>query len=269
MTNALRKLAFGHGALRHLAELALLVGAYFIYEVVGKFLIPNVEVIAFVNAKKVIHLESVLGFFWELRWQQWAIVNWQAAIVFFNYIYTVAYWPIIFTTAIIMYIKDRPAYHRYRSVVLLSFVVALILFSAFPLAPPRLLPEYGFIDTIQVFGPAQYGSRDMAAFYNLYAAMPSLHLGWTLLLGIYFFRRKNKLLKLFGIAYPTLTFFAITLTANHYIIDAVGGALVLLTGYVLYRGLLYLKARSHLSRARAPRTAYPRHRSVQVDTLFG
>ena len=108
----------------------------------------------------------------------------------------------------------------------------------------------------------------MAAYYNLFAAMPSLHIGWTMLIAVVFLRStKYRWIKPFGILYPILTFFAITMTANHYIIDAVGGAAVLLAAYLLYEGFLHPKphlpttlavARFHTGRAAAYlREAFP------------
>ena len=228
---------------RHLVELMIVVGAYFVYQIIGKFGIPNVEAVAYENAFRVISFEATVGLLWEQRWHVWAIENFKAVIIFLNWVYTLGYWPIIFTTAIIVYIKNRSRYVYYRNIVLCSFALALIVFSTLPLAPPRFLPEYGFVNTIELFGPSIYGSPDMAPYYNMFAAMPSLHLGWTLLLGVLFVRTKYIWLKAFGVIYPTLTFFAITMTGNHYIIDAVGGAAVLLAAYLLYERFLHLKLR--------------------------
>ena len=268
MGNFLRGTSLRQGALRHLLELVAIVGAYFIYEVIGKFAIPNVEAIAFENAVRVISWESAMGFFWEQRWQGWAIENWKGVIIFLNWVYTLGYWPVIFTTAIMLYIKDRPRYAYYRNIVLLSFAIALVVFYTFPLAPPRLLPDYGFINTIAQFGPSLYDSRDMAAYYNLFAAMPSLHIGWTLLLGVLFLKSTKYIwLKCFGIIYPILTFFAITMTANHYIIDAVGGTAVLLAAYLLYEGFLHQKP--HLSTTLAVARSHTGRVGACVREAFG
>ena len=66
----------------------------------------------------------------------------------------------------------------------------------------------------------------MAPLYNTYAAMPSLHFTWTAVLGILLIRRSPGVLKLLGVAYPTLTFFAITMTGNHFIVDAIAGGVL-------------------------------------------
>ena len=241
----------------------MILGAYFVYMFIRKFILADVEAVAFENAVKVVSFELAGGFLWELLWQDWAIGSAKGLVIFLNWSYIITFAPIMVFVGVILYIKDRARYYYYRNVVLISFIFALIAFVVFPLAPPRFLPEYGFVDTIQTLGPswwighAWYGSRDTAVFYNVFAAMPSLHFGWTILFGILFFRTKYIWVKVLGVLYPTLTFFAITLTGNHYISDAVGGVGVALVSLVCYECLLRLKAsapmyiataKSHLSR---------------------
>lgn len=231
--------------MRHLLEVVLIVGAYIVYEFIGKYGVPNVEVVAFENAARVISWESSMGFFWEQQWQQWALQNFHAAIIFGNWIYTFGYWPVIFTIALYLYVKDRSKYVYYRNIILVSFVFALIVFSILPTAPPRFLPpEFGFIDTLQIYGPSLYTARDSLVYYNLFAAMPSLHIGWTLLISVMFIRSSVFIwLKAFGVLYPILTFIGIIITANHYIIDAAGGFGVMIASYLVYEGFLRLKHR--------------------------
>ena len=101
----------------------------------------------------------------------------------------------------------------------------------FPLAPPRMLP--GIDDTIDTFGPAFYASRELATYYNAFAAMPSLHFAWTLIFGFMFFQFRWIPLKILGLLYPTMTLFAITITGNHYILDAVAGGVVMVSSLTL------------------------------------
>ena len=250
-------MSLSSGALRHVREVCILLGAYFAYMFVRKILIANVEPIAFENAIKVISFESAVGFFWEPAWQSWAIENSKSLVMLLNWAYIITFIPIIAVTATILYIKDRPRYLYYRSIFLWSFLFALTAFGSFPLAPPFFLPEHGFVDTIRQFGPTAYtwtlytDNNQSAFFYNAFAAMPSLHFGWTILFGVLFLRTKNKLVKVFGIMYPTMTFLAITITGNHYIIDAVGGASIILASYLIHEGLLHLKPRTSPAMASA------------------
>ncbi len=240
------------GSLKHLKQVAIIMGAYFVYMFVRKIIISDVEPVALANAFRVVSFESWGGFLWEQGWQAWALEHSKALVIAFNWIYIVTFWPIIVTTAVFVYILDRKQFFYFRNVILLSFVLALILFAAFPLAPPRVLPEYGFVDSIIEFGPSWYGSREMASYYNAYAAMPSLHFSWTVLFGILFLKMRHFWLKPFGIIYPAITFFAITITGNHYIIDAVGGMAVIVASFLLYEAYRRGKLRVPSLRVKGP-----------------
>ena len=230
------------------------MAAYFIYMFVRKVIIPNVEPVALDNAVRIISFERNAGFFWEPNLQEWALGVGEWLPVLFNWVYIITYWPIILTTGLIYYLLDRNRYFYYRSVILLSFVVALIIFAAFPLAPPRMLPEHGFVDTIAAFGPTWYGSREMATYYNAFAAMPSLHFAWTLAYAFLFWHTGPRWLKVLGVTYSISTFFAITITANHYIMDAVVGAAMMLVTYLAYE---FLFNRGIIFRARIPGVGRP------------
>ena len=238
---------------RYLREVAIIAVAYFAYMFIRKFIIVDAESIAFDNANKVVAFESALGFFWEPLWQGWALDNSRPLVIFLNWVYIITFWPVITITAHILYFRNRPTYFGVRNVILLTFIFALIVFAVFPLAPPFFLPEHGFIDTITQFGPSQYkwvlytDDNEAVVFYNAFAAMPSVHFGFTVLLGVLFFTMRPIWLKLLGIIYPSLTFFAIILTGNHFIIDAVGGGAVALAAYLTYRLLL-----RHWSRLLSP-----------------
>ena len=236
--------AFVRRAAHHAAEVVLLVSVYLLYMFVRKYLISDIEPGSFDNAIRMIEFEASGHFLWEARWQGWLLDHAHGVLIMFNYMYIITFWPIIVLTALVLYFKKRGTYFYLRHAFLLSYVFALIIFAAFPLAPPRFLPEYGFVDSIQHFGPRWYGGREMAAFYNAYAAMPSLHFGWTFFFGMYFLTVKNRWIKMFGILYPTITFGAIVLTANHFIMDAVGGAVVIISSFLLYLGLRWLGGRT-------------------------
>ena len=231
---AFNKLIARDGALAHSRELVLILGAYFVYMAVRKLIGLNFESVALDNAARLISFERDGGFFWEVSWHQWAMDVGKWLVVLFNWIYIVTFFPIVLITALIYYIVDRDKYFYYRSVILLSFAVALVIFIVFPLAPPRMMQSYGFVDTFTVFGPTWYAGREMAAYYNAYAAMPSLHFAWTVIFGVLFFRQGGWHFRLLGILYPTMTLFAITITANHYIMDAVVGGVMMVLTYAVY-----------------------------------
>ena len=248
--------------LPHARELAIIAGAYWIYMYTRSLAFDDFRATAFENAAKIISLEQSLGFFWEPDWQARAIDGARVLVVFFNWTYIFTFWPIILTAGTILYIRNRPRYKYYRNIVLISFALALIGFALFPLAPPRMIAEQ-FKDTIREFGPAFYASREFANFYNPYAAMPSLHFSWTVMFGVLFLRTPNKWVKILGIIYPTTTLLAITITANHYIMDAIAGAALMIAAFALmelgFRRRLFLpqvsrRVRVLMERRRAPST---------------
>ena len=217
--------------LSHVRELAIIAGAYWAYMYTRSLVFQDFEATALANASTIISLEKSVGFFWEPGWQSWAISSAKNMVVFFNWAYIVTFWPIILTTGFVLYLVNRQRYRFYRNIVLLSFAFAIVGFMVFPLAPPRMIADH-FVDTIKAFGPAFYASRELANFYNPYAAMPSLHFGWTLMFGVLFLRTHNRWLKILGVLYPMLTLVAITITANHYIMDAVGAVLLMVVAFV-------------------------------------
>ena len=217
--------------LPHIREVGLVVGAYFVYMYSRALVFSDFQGTALANARRVIDFEKNLGFFWEPVWQSWAIDSAKSLVIFFNWAYIVTFFPIVLTASVILYFTNRDRYKYYRNVVLVSFVIALVGFMVFPLAPPRMIAEH-FVDTINIFGPSEYASREFANYYNAYAAMPSLHFSWTVVFGVMFLRSHYKMIKIFGVIYPTMTLFAITITGNHFIMDAVGGGLLIMASFL-------------------------------------
>ena len=208
------------------AEVALYVGSYLVYVFSRGLFYDNVREIGIFNGERIADLQRQLWFLWEPGWQTWAIEHVKPAVVFLNWTYILTYWPVILALAIYLFLRNRREYYYFRTVVLIDLIAALTVFALFPAASPFAIPGVGLVDTIQAFGPAFYGSESMAIFYNTNAAMPSLHFSWTVILGVYWLRSLPGGFKAAGVLYPALTFFAITITGNHFILDAVvGGAL--------------------------------------------
>ena len=235
---AWHRLASPTGKLAHFREIVLLVAAYFTYMFVRRIIVPGAQEIGIDNAVDVISFEKSIGLFWEPHLQEAASEFGEAALIAFNYLYIFTFFPIILTSAIVLYVVNRERYRYYRGLILLSFLIALLFFAVFPLAPPRFMDINGIVDTIAIHGPLWYAGREAMAYYNAYAAMPSLHFAWTVLFGVLFWRSGPRILKVLGVLYPTATFFAITITGNHYVIDAVGGGLMMLVVYLLYQRVI-------------------------------
>ena len=205
-------------------ELVLIIGAYLVYVLTRGLIFSETDQTALANAQRFVATERYLGFFWEPGWQAWAIDNALMLVRFLNWAYIITYWPVVFSLVLVVFVVNRPLYYYYRTVVIINLAFALVVFTVFPVASPFDTPPLR--DTIQEFGPTFYGGSEMATYYNTNAAMPSLHFSWTVILGVMFLRWLKGWLKLLAMAYPVMTFFAITITGNHFILDAIAGGIL-------------------------------------------
>jgi hypothetical protein len=148
----------------------------------------------------------------------------------FNWIYVWGYLPVISAAAVYLYVLHRPSYTRYRNAFLLSGAIGLVIFATLPVAPPRMFPEFGFVDTVHA-NSSTYRSFQGSGLVNEFAAMPSFHFGWILLVGLAVIETsRSAMAKIAGVLMPVLMLLTILFTANHYLIDAaVGGAIVVLS----------------------------------------
>ncbi|MGY0023672.1 bifunctional glycosyltransferase 87/phosphatase PAP2 family protein [Streptomyces sp. YJ-C3] len=165
---------------------------------------------------------------------------------FFNFYYTSFHFVVPLSVLAVLYVR-RPADYRWaRSALGFATLLALIGFWAYPLAPPRLMPGLGFIDTVhgaQDFSKPNYGT--LTQLTNQYAAMPSLHFGWSLWCGVVIVVLSRRWwMKAFGLVHPLCTVSAIVATGNHWILDAVGGATVVGLGFFLTYALQGPRART-------------------------
>jgi hypothetical protein len=215
------------------AEILLLVSTLpFYYLVRGVTNSENHINSAVARGVDIIKLEQNMGIFWEVQLQSW-ILSYGWLVSFLNAFYLYGHLPIIGILAVWMYFWHRPQYLVMRNAFLVSGAIALIFYVNFPTAPPRLLPEhlgYGFVDTIlQEYKTSRPDTPSW--FVNEYAAFPSMHIGWNLLVGIsIWLSTRNIFMRTFAVLMPFTMFCVIILTGNHYLIDAFAGVAVMLIG---------------------------------------
>lgn len=216
-----------------LRESAIVLAAYFVY-----FLIRGATegraTEAIDRALALEALEERLGIFFEVALQQ-TMVQYSWLIEAANGVYIWAHWPLIGAVGLWLYFARHERYRVYRNTMLLSGAVGVVIFALFPTAPPRLAnPDV--IDTV-VERTDIYRVMQPPLLTNQYAAVPSLHFGWNLLMGIAMVRESSQLgIRLLGWLSPPAMVVATILTANHYVLDVVaGGAIVLLALYTVER----------------------------------
>jgi hypothetical protein len=189
------------------------------------------------NGRQIASIERALGIDIE-HWINRATVGveWlEDALAFY---YTSFHFPVPLAILAILYIRRPTDYRWARASLAFATLLALVGFWLYPLAPPRLMPGMGFTDTVH--GPQDLANPDygaMTAVTNQYAAMPSLHFGWSLWCGVVVVVLAPRLwMKALGLLHPLITLYVIVASANHWVLDAVGGAVVVGTGF----GLTYL-----------------------------
>lgn len=208
-----------------------IVGAIFLCYRISSGALSHGFDLASQNAYDIVNLEKSLGIFFELDFQSFFLGN-TFLIHLVNTIYTILYYPALIIFAIWAFIYHRQQYLVVRNVFVVSAAMAFICFALYPVAPPRMLPELGFIDTMATHGAVNYGSTFLSSLTNPYAAMPSCHFGWTMLIGIAIIHiAKAWWLKILGALLPLFMLVSILATANHFILDAVGGAMVIGLAY--------------------------------------
>lgn len=210
-------------------DLALIVAAFFLYYLVRGAVVERAGE-ATSRAIRLVELEKSLGLFWEGQVQAFVMSS-EIAVKVFNGIYVWAHFPLVAVIGLWLFLLHRPQFIVFRNAFLISGGIGLILFNLFPTAPPRLLFwGYGLIDTVAAYSPVNYDMQP-AAFVNQYAAMPSLHFGWNLLLGIaIIYSTRNALLRAFAVVMPIAMGMAVVVTANHFILDVAAGTAVALFG---------------------------------------
>lgn len=181
---------------------------------------------AYDNARTVWELERWVNLPNELSAQN-ALLTGEGLVKFANIYYVWMHWPVTVAFLIWMYFRRPLMYPPVRTAIIGMTFIALILHLAFPLAPPRMLSDLGFVDTGAMYGPSLYGPPTEGSVINQYAAMPSLHVGWAMLVAAGLVAALNSPWRWLWLLHPTLTAVAVVVTANHYWLDGIAAVLLL------------------------------------------
>jgi membrane-associated phospholipid phosphatase len=170
----------------------------------------------------------------------------ETVVTIANWVYIWGHWPIIIITMLWLLRWHSDVFRRLRDAMMLSGAIGMVVYATYPVAPPRLA-DLNLIDTVTENSRA-YRVLQPPAFVNQYAAMPSLHAGWDLLVGISIVTVASTVaLRVIGYALPTLMAVAVVLTANHYVVDVVAGVVLVL---IAHAAALALERRRHRRRPR-------------------
>ncbi len=218
-----RRLPCGWGDL--VRQLVLFIVVYQGYQAV-RGIVHGERAVAIANAERVIHLERSLGAFFEPGLQQ-AFLGHQWIIDLANFMYLNSHF-IVTTTFLTWLYLYRNEYFRFvRNMFIVAMGIALVGYLLFPTAPPRLVPWAGFTDTVGAFTNTNQDSGAVSLLVNPYAAVPSMHIAFALMIGVPgALLARSSLARAWWSLYPLLVLFVIVVTANHFWFDAAAGAAV-------------------------------------------
>ncbi|MCO5316419.1 MAG: phosphatase PAP2 family protein [Solirubrobacterales bacterium] len=213
-------------------QLALYVFADISYEVARGMADGRAE-LAFANGERVMDLERSVHTFFEPSLQaSFITINW--VIEFANTIYLNSQFTVALGFLIWMYFFRNEQYYFFRNMLFAAMALALVGYIGFPTAPPRMFPEYGFIDTINAHSSVNHDSALARLFINPFAAVPSMHCAVALIIGGTGFKVcRNWVARGFWAIWPLLVAWVTVVTANHYWVDAVLGWAVAGASYLI------------------------------------
>jgi hypothetical protein len=214
------------GWLDVLRQVALFVSAFLVYDLVRGG-VDGRATAAFQNARELISIERTLHLFVEPSLQAWASGS-HFVMVGASWLYVNAQTSITIGALLYLYLRHNGSFYFVRNMIMIAMPLALIGYMVFPTAPPRFLPEWGFSDTVTDLTPVhiEHHSGSMSALFNPYAAVPSMHVAFAIMIGWPLARlARHSAARVLWLVYPFLMTFVIVVTANHFLVDALLGAL--------------------------------------------
>jgi membrane-associated phospholipid phosphatase len=185
-----------------------------------------------------VQLEQSPGLFFEQGLQAWAMGQ-RALIDFANFMYVNSHFVMTTTVLVWLYLRHNDRFYFVRNMFMTAMGLALLGYILMPTAPPRFFPELGFVDSIAYYVNVKHDSGLVALFFNPYAAVPSMHVAFSLLIAIpTMLIVKRWPAKVFWAMYPLVVTFVVMVTGNHWFFDAVVGAVVAGTAALVARHVL-------------------------------
>jgi hypothetical protein len=218
------------GPLDLLRQIILFCGAYWLYRLVRGEVYGEPGV-AFAHAADVVRLERSLHLFVEQPIQAWSMRT-EAVNDVASWMYINTHFVVTTVTLAFVYLRRNEHFYFVRNMFMVAMGLALAGYVAFPTAPPRMLPALGFQDSVANFTHVT-DNASVNALYNPYAAVPSMHVGFALMLSLSMIRMaRHWWVRALWVPYAPLLTFVVVATANHWIFDAVTGALTAAVGAV-------------------------------------
>ena len=208
----------------------IMLACYVAYDL-SRALAQGREAIAMANGIYFMNLEKALGIWWE-PWIQGRISAVEPLMTSLVWVYQYAHLPVIIGTMVWAFTQRRGQWSFYRNWFLAMNFVAVLVFALLPTAPPRMIFTSGVADMNFLHG-IRTAILENGMLANPFAAMPSLHFGYALFIGLVLYALADgRWMRYLGFFYALVVFVTIVATGNHFIVDAVAGGLVVLAAWV-------------------------------------
>ncbi len=236
-----------------LLQIVLVIGIELSDDIYHGFISRRPVALPQANAVHVMRFEQSHGFWVEPAIQRyfehvhhlWGLsITWREVVPLVNTMYGVAHGLVTMAMAIWLFWQHRDRFPFVRNVFIVTTALSVVTYNIFSVAPPRLATgltydgrPFHFIDTVFVGGGVNLG-------FDRYAAMPSLHVAWALIVGVtVFWTARQFTVRLLGIVHPTLMCLAVIITANHYIADCLAALAIVVIAYIV----AWLGAKTNIS----------------------
>ena len=215
-----------------LAQLGIFVLADLCYETVRGIAESN-QAVPFQNARSIVSTEKTLHLFVEQSIQSWAMGH-RVLIDFANFMYVNSHFVITTSALVWLYLRHNDRFYFVRNMFVVAMGLALVGYLVLPTAPPRFFPELGFVDTLSYYVNVKHDSGLVTLFFNPYAAVPSMHVAFSLLVAVpALLIVRRKVFKALWALYPLVVTFVVIVTGNHWLMDALAGAAVAATAAIV------------------------------------
>jgi hypothetical protein len=220
-------------------EVAVILGLYAVWQKAGDLAVTKIDGAAahgrwVWQVERAVHLPSEVSI-------QRLVISHSLLVEGLNVFYAVVHVPALIIFLIWLYVRHRPDYPRWRNIGAV-LTGASLLIQAIPVAPPRLLPELGFVDTAVKYGQSVYGPHGISIAPQL-AAMPSVHVAWALFIAVAVIQTSTSRWRWLILLHPAATTFAVVATANHWWLDGIVAAALLPLAFLVCQAATVLVTR--------------------------
>ncbi|WP_316527365.1 phosphatase PAP2 family protein [Kitasatospora brasiliensis] len=214
-----------------LREAGTLLALFALWQLVGHLSVMSTDH-ALDRASWIHHTEQVVGLPDEASWQK-AVTPYPVLVRLANYYYAVMHFAVMLGVLLWVFLRHRERYAWVRNTVVITTAVCLLV-QFIPVAPPRMLPQNGFVDVAAQYGQSVYGGAvGGVVVADQLSAMPSVHVAWCVLAAVAVIRVSRSSLRWVMVLHPVLTVAVVVVTANHFWLDGIVAVAILLLAYAV------------------------------------